>query len=154
MALAIVLLIGGFVWLFAVINPYLSDFLGAEAAPSSTPTVAALQAGVQVTPTAAPVAPTATVAPSQSPTAAPSQSDAAPNPTGDFTPDYQVSGQGGVNFRSAAGTDGSDILAVLDPGTRLESTGQRETVDGVVWLEVTDEQGRTGWLRQIDMEAL
>lgn len=154
MAVAIVLLIGAFVWLFATINPYLSDFIGAEAASTQPPTVAAVQGAGQVTPTAAPARPTATVAvtptvaPTTAPSAAPSASD-----DGEFQADYQILPEGqSVNFRSVAGTNGSQTLAVLDPGTPLQSTGERETVDGVVWLQFKDEDGTTGWIREIDTQ--
>ena len=156
MAVAIVLLIGAFVWLFATINPYLSDFIGAEAAPTEQPTEAAAQGGAQVTPTAqadqqtatVAAAVTATVAPTTAPSDAPSPSD-----DGGFQADYQILPEGeSVNFRSVAGTDGSETLAVLDPGTPLQSTGEEETVDGVVWLEFIDEDGTTGWIREIDTQ--
>jgi hypothetical protein len=159
MAVAIVLLIGAFVWLFALINPYLSDFIGAEAAPTEQPTVAAVQGGAGVTPTAAPAPPTATVAPAVTPTVAPtvapSDDAAQPSDTGEFQADYQVGSDGGsINFRSEAGTDGSEILDTLEPGTPLQSTGEEETADGVVWLEFTTEDGATGWMREIDTEAI
>ena len=157
MAVAIVLLIGAFVWLFATINPYLSDFIGAEAAPTEQPTAAAVQGGGQVTPTAEPAQPTATVAAAVTatvaPTVAPSDEPAEPSDTGEFQADYQILPEGaGVNFRSVAGTDGSETLAVLDPGTPLQSTGEEETVDGVVWLQFIDEDGLTGWIREIDTQ--
>lgn len=161
MALTIVLLIGGFVWLFAMINPYLSDFLGAQAAPSMTPTAQTARAGAAAAPTNAPAPPTATPppapspTPSPSPTAAPSQSANANGTNDEFTADYRILPEGeSVNFRSVAGTDGSETLEVLDPGTSLQSTDEEETVDGVVWLEFTTEDGKTGWIREIDTEAV
>lgn len=157
MAVAIVLLIGAFVWLFATINPYLSDFIGAEAAPTEQPTIAAVQGGAQVTPTAPASQPTATIAAAVTATVAPTTapSDDAAEPSGNeaFQADYRILPEGeSVNFRSVAGTDGSETLAVLDPGTPLQSTGEEETVDGVVWLEFVDEDGTTGWIREIDTQ--
>lgn len=158
MALAIVLLIAAFVWLFATINPYLSDFLGAEAA-RSTATPPGLQAGAPVAPTTvplqrttAPLEPTATVAvaATEPPTVAPTEEAAPTEVTDDFQPDFQVAGNEGINFRSAAGTDGSETLAVVNPGTQLQSTGEDATVDGVLWLEFNNEEGQTGWIREID----
>ncbi|CAA9562091.1 MAG: hypothetical protein AVDCRST_MAG33-1762 [uncultured Thermomicrobiales bacterium] len=163
MALAILLLIGAFVWLFATINPYLSDFLGAQAA-SSTATPASIQAGAPLAPTARPVqssapsvAPTATIAPTEPPAAAPTVAPTQVPPTetpDDFQPDYQVAGNQGINFRSAAGTNGSETLAVVNPGTPLQSTGEEETVEGVVWLQFINEDGQTGWIREIDTEPV
>ena len=150
MALTIVLLIGGFVWLFATINPYLSDFLGAQAAPSPTQTTAVARAAVPITPTAAPAQPSATAAPTEAPSASPSQQVTATAASDAFAPDYVV-GSNRLNFRSAAGTSGSEILTGLDPGTQLQSTGKKQTVDGVVWLEFNTEQGQTGWVREIDV---
>jgi hypothetical protein len=155
MALAIALLIGGFIWLFAAINPYLSDFLGAEAAPTATPArevVAGTGDGGNPPAAAEPTATTAvtpTVAPTQAPTQTP-----APSPSEDgFQPDYQVAtGGGAINFRDAPGTDGTESIEALEPGTPLDATGEEETIAGVVWLEFVDEQGRTGWIREIDVE--
>ena len=158
MAVAIVLLIGAFVWLFATINPYLSDFIGAEAAPTGQPTVSAVQPGAQTTPTPPPAQPTATVAAAVTatvaPTTAPSDDAVPSNDTEEFQANYRILPEGaGVNFRSVAGTNGSETLAVLDPGTPLQATGEEETVDGVVWLEFIDEDGTTGWIREIDTQA-
>lgn len=161
MAVAIVLLIGAFVWLFATINPYLSDFLGAEAVPTGVPTVTAGRAAPQITPTPSPAAPTATVAvtptvaPSAAPSAAPSLAPSASDGAGAFQADYRILPQGqSVNFRSIAGTSGSETLAVLNPGTPLQSTGEEQTVDGVVWLEFRNQEGTTGWIREIDTETV
>ena len=158
MALTILLLIGAFVWLFATINPYLSDFLGVQAS-NATATPAGLQAGAPVEATVrtvratnAPVEPTATVAVSATEAAAAAPTEA-PEPTeeaDEFQPDYRVAGNQGINFRSAAGTNGSETLAVVNPGTPLQSTGEEETVEGVVWLQFTNEEGQTGWIREID----
>ena len=157
MAVAIVLLIGAFVWLFATINPYLSDFLGAEAVPTGVPTVTAGRAAPQITPTPSPAAPTATVAvtPTVAPSAAPSLAPSASDGAGAFQADYRILPQGqSVNFRSIAGTSGSETLAVLNPGTPLQSTGEEQTVDGVVWLEFRNQEGTTGWIREIDTETV
>ncbi len=156
MAVAIVLLIGAFVWLFATINPYLSDFLGAEAAPTGVPTVTAGRAAPQITPTPSPAAPTATVAitPTVAPTVASSVTQAPSDGPAAFQADYRILPEGqSVNFRSIAGTSGSETLAVLDPGTPLQSTGKEQTVDGVVWLEFRNEEGTTGWIREIDTQT-
>lgn len=156
MAVAIVLLIGAFVWLFATINPYLSDFLGAEAVPAGVPTVTAGRAAPQITPTPSPAAPTATVAvtPTVAPTVAPSAAVASDDP-GAFQADYRILPEGQqVNFRSVAGTSGSETLAVLNPGTPLQSTGEEQTVDGVVWLQFRNQEGTTGWIREIDTETV
>ena len=157
MAVAIVLLIGAFVWLFATINPYLSDFLGAQAVPTEAPTVTAGRAAPPITPTPTPAAPTATVAvtPTVAPTVARSDEAAASDDSGAFQADYRILPEGqSVNFRSIAGTSGSETLAVLNPGTPLQSTGKEQTVDGVVWLEFQNEQGTTGWIREIDTETV
>jgi hypothetical protein len=160
MALTIALLIGGFVWLFAMINPYLSDFLGAKAAPNQTPTAQVVQAIAQVSP-APTVSPTtaATVNPVVTPTAAvassaaPSANSSASSRADAFTADYEI-GPVAINFRASAGTTGAAPIDVLNPGRQLQSTGRRETVDGSVWLELTDEEGRTGWIREIDMRPI
>ncbi len=159
MAVTIALLIGGFVWLFATINPYLSDFIGAEAAPTGTATAVAQAAntepaeGGQAPPTAEPtVAPTRepTTAPSEEPTVAPTET-----PEDEFQADYEVAGGGGaINYRNEPGTDGTESVAVLDPGTPLQSTGEEETVNGAVWLEFVNEDGLTGWIREIDVEPV
>ncbi len=159
MAVAIVLLIGAFVWLFATLNPYLSDFIGAEAVSTNAPTLSAGQPAAEVTPTppasrptaTAAVAVTPTVARTVAPSVAPSNDAAASDDSDGFQADTQVAPNGqSINFRSIAGTNGSETLAVLDPGTPLQATGEEETVDGVVWLEFTNEDGTTGWIREID----
>ncbi len=175
MAVTIALLIGGFVWLFATINPYLSDFIGAEANPTETPTTVAVADGTtpadgpSTTPTREPTtAPTEepTQAPTQAPTAAPTEEPtqaptqaptAAPTeePEDGFQPDYQVAVDGtSINFRDAPGTEGTNTIEALDPGTELQSTGEEETINGVVWMEFVDEQDRTGWMREIDVEQV
>lgn len=152
MALAIALLIGGFVWLFAAINPFLSDFLGAEAPP--TPTFTALSGGDAPDPSTV-AAPTATLAATVSPsaTAAVEPTATVADDTAGFQPDYEV-GDNELNFRGEPGTDGTSTIGTVVPGAQLQSTGEEETVDGVVWLQFETEDGEVGWVREIDVNPL
>ena len=153
MAVTIALLIGVFVIIFAAINPFLSDFFTTKATPEGTARVIG-----QVAPSRTPTA-TVTAAAAQSSAALPSgQSSASSGPSASsgvsgFQADYQT-GDNSVNFRSSAGTENSQTVAVLDPGTPLQSTGQQQNLNGVIWMEFTDDQGQTGWIRQIDVNKI
>ena len=154
MAVTIALLIGVFVLIFAAVNPYLSDFFTTKATPEGTARVIgqvapSISPTVVVTSTAA--AGQAVASPSDQPSGSAGPSAVAGS--SGFQADYQT-GNDSVNFRSDAGTDNSQTIAVLDPGTPLQSTGQQQNLNGVIWMQFTDDQGQTGWIRQIDVSKV
>jgi hypothetical protein len=51
----------------------------------------------------------------------------------------------GVNFRARAGERGQRLKTVPE-GTILEVIGGEETVDGIVWRNVRDASGASGWM--------
>jgi SH3-like domain-containing protein len=72
----------------------------------------------------------------------------------DFTADFQSNPQNPVNLRSEPGTNGTQIVEILEPGTPLQSMGQEEEVNGVVWRQFRTADGQVGWIREIDAESL
>ena len=51
----------------------------------------------------------------------------------------------GVNFRAKAGGK-APLLKTLPEGTILEVIGTDETADGMVWRNVRDQSGASGWM--------
>jgi hypothetical protein len=98
-------------------------------------------------PAAAP--PTATAAPTPSPAPA-----GTPEPTA--TPAFRATDQVGpdlgvpVNLRAGPGVQ-YPTQGLLTPGTPLAATGESTMVAGVVWRRFTLADGRTGWVRDVDV---
>lgn len=165
---AIGILVGGFTLIFAVLDPFVSDFVGPLAEPTQGAAGEALAAsnlpGDSSSGEAAAVTPTAAA-----PTAAPTEAADDPVPTAEatppedaFTPDYRVSAQQRINFREGPGVSSQAIVAV-DPGTRLQSLGESRATQnpaadrltpGRNWLKFRLEDGREGWIRDIDVTPI
>ncbi|MDM8521590.1 DUF389 domain-containing protein [Anaerolineales bacterium HSG6] len=69
-----------------------------------------------------------------------------PTPTASPTPVQAevVNTEGaGVRFRW---TPGGEVAGLFEEGTVLTLSGERETVDDIEWVQVTDDRGRFGWV--------
>jgi hypothetical protein len=165
---AIGILVGAFTLIFTVLDPFVSDFVGplpeptqvpvgeelaARSAPNNPPPnedVTARATDPLATPTEPPAPPTPT------PTA-----DATP-PEDAFEPDYRVTAQGRINFREGPGVRFPAIVAI-DPGTEVQSLGESQETQnpaadllspGREWLKFRLEDGREGWIRDIDVAPI
>lgn len=171
MALAIAVLFGGFTWIYLQLDPWVRDFAGAEVAPP-TPTPREQASGNEDTEeepsgeeaTDEEDEPAPTEEPDEQPNEDESEDEDSGNiqpvdeddeESGDFDPDFQVATLEQVNMRSGPGRS-FDVVTPLDPGTPLQSTGERQPAPdpedtGLEWLEFETEDGRTGWIRSIDV---
>jgi hypothetical protein len=72
-----------------------------------------------------------------------------------FTATHRSNPDFTVNFRPGPSVSSGDPIGTLDPSTPLQFMEQ-EALDeeGVVWLEMQTEGGLTGWLREVDTEAI
>ena len=115
--------------------------------PTFTPTATP---GPSLTPTPSPIPTqthTPTVTPSLTPTITPSYTPS-PIPTATPTPSLArvANTQGrGVHVRQSPG---GPVIATLREGDPLTVLYGQEIVDGFVWVEVRDSEGRLGWMPQ------
>jgi uncharacterized hydrophobic protein (TIGR00271 family) len=128
-----------------LVNQVIAQRLDPAVPPTFTPTATP---GPSLTPTATPI-PTETRTPtatsSSTPTITPSYTPS-PIPTATPTPSLArvANTQGrGVHLRqSPAGP----IIATLQEGASLTVLYREEILDGFVWIEVRDSEGRLGWM--------
>ena len=155
MAVTILLCVGGFVVIYAQVDPLTRDFIAAPA--TATPTEEPRsndsasnqreddQSDAEPTPTPEDdepeeAAPTPTPEETEEPTPTPEE----------FTPTHVSNPEIAVNFRAGPGTN-FDVITTLAAGTPLRATGEQGTgEDGLAWLEFETEDGTTGWIREID----
>jgi hypothetical protein len=140
MGFAIFIALASFIWLYARLAPFFSDFV--SRLPATTPTVT-------VTVTAEP-SPVAAAGRSATPTAA-ATPQATPSPA--WQPTHRVAQGPPVNFRGGPGTQ-YPIVATLDPGTELRFLGEQEQVGNATWLHLELRDGRDGWIRTVDLELI
>lgn len=171
---AIGILVGGFTLIYAMLDPLVSDFVGPLEEPTQAPAGDALAArsapnnssdtGEAAAPATAPPPTEPAAAPAAAPTAAPTPSptaEATP-PEDAFEPDYRVTAQGRINFREGPGVRFPAIVAI-DPGTEVQSLGESQETQnpaadllspGREWLKFRLEDGREGWIRDIDVAPI
>lgn len=151
MAVTILLCIGGFVVIYAQVDPLTRDFVGAPA--TATPTEEPRSSGSTGNrDEEAETDAESTEAPDEAPAPTPTPEEAEdPTPTPEtFAPTHLSNTQTAVNFRAGPGTD-AGIITTLPAGTPLRATGEEGTGgDGLLWLEFETEDGTTGWIREID----
>lgn len=157
MAVTILLCVGGFVVIYAQVDPLTRDFIAAPATatpteePRSTESASNQRdeddegAGAEAT-----ERPSDDEPEEAEPTPTPEESEE-PSPTPEtFAPTHLSNTQTAVNFRAGPGTD-AGIITTLPASTPLRATGEQGTGgDGLVWLEFETEDGTTGWIREID----
>lgn len=151
MAVTILLCIGGFVVIYAQVDPLTRDFIAAPA--TATPTEEPRSSGSSGSREEADTRseePTPEEDEEPAPTPTPEEVEE-PTPTPEtFTPTHVSNPQTAVNFRAGPGTD-SGIITTLNAGTPLRATGEEGTgADGLLWLEFETEDGTIGWIREID----
>src|SRR3954447_18532120 len=158
MALTVAICIAAFTLLYVKLAPWVRDFSGSEPAPTATPRESANNGSGDNQPKETPtekVRVTATSEPDNSGGDTGNVNEADTNDNGAFQGDYQVTALEAVNLRSGPGTS-FDIVAQINPGTALqyENDSQPATEPenvGVNWLKFTTEDGREGWIRDIDV---
>lgn len=126
-----------------------------EPAPSSAPSATATVVVPSAAPTATLEAPTATAEPSpptpEPPPPPPTElPPPPPTPTPSFRATDRIGTQVRVNLRAGPGT-GFASLGALSPGTLLRATGETAYSGGYLWRRFTLADGRTGWVRDIDV---
>ena len=160
MALTIAICIVGFIWVFAQLEPYVSDFVHRNPAtvdnqPAHKPTKEPAANGgssndqadqsTNADPTEPPPTPTPKPQPTQTSVA--------------FNPDYQLTAGGSVNLRSGPGVN-NDVITTLSPAQPLQylneeqesSNPEADGLDiGQHWMKFRTENGEIGWVREIDV---
>lgn len=165
MALTLAVCVGSFTFIYAQLEPMVSDFVsnGETAVPTSPAEIAA------AAPTQQPAAQTAAddddeqLEPTEEPADDPEPTEE-PEPTPDsdeFDPDYQIDSPSPVNLRAgpSVNNSGEPIIAVpIDaPLMFLGETAPTEDPegdglgDGQVWMLFQTENGQEGWIREIDV---
>jgi hypothetical protein len=152
MVVAIALCFAAFTWIYTELDPYLTDFVGAEpGAPTATVRAAAATGSEDKDPTEEPTAePTDAPEPTEQADntvqeANSSGTDTAFQATHTSNPDFRI------NLRPGPSVDSGTEITQLDPGTELQFLGDEETDDdGEVWMHVQTEDGFDGWIREID----
>ncbi len=129
-----------------VINDVIASRLDPKVPPTLTPTPTpgpSPTATSTVTPTGTPT-PTATETPTSTPT-----STATPTPTNTPTPSLgRVAQTQGMGVRLRQFPNGP-IIGVLREREMVTVLYAYEIVDGIVWIQVMDAEGRVGWLPQM-----
>ncbi|HET8627777.1 MAG TPA: SH3 domain-containing protein, partial [Thermomicrobiales bacterium] len=151
MALAIILSVAAFVWIFFRLDPYLTDFTGGEGGPQAA--LASPVAAFAASPAAGgatatrpgPASPTAVSAaspvafgPPPTPTALAAASPSAAPPFGatHIVADFGEQ----VNLRAGPSASAGRI-ALVAPGTKLHYLGESQQVGDVLWMKFQTERG-------------
>lgn len=173
MALTIAVCVGSFSVIYASLNGVVSDFVTqgeVEDRPVATVAPAVAEADVaEAQPTSE--APEPTTPPESAEAAAtedatePASTEEAeqtetPEDDGEFTPDYAIDSAPSVNLRAGPSVQQSESLGALNFGTQLEYLNESQPTDdpagdniaeGDLWLQFRTEDGREGWVREIDV---
>ena len=129
------------------VNQVIAQHLDPAVPPTFTPTATP---GPSLTPTPSPI-PTQTHTPTPTPLLTPTITPSytpSPIPTATPTPSLArvANTQGrGVHVRQSPG---GPIIATLQEGAPLTVLYGQEIVDGFVWVEIRDAEGRLGWMPQ------
>lgn len=174
-ACAIALMVGAFSVIFALLDPFVGDFVKDGAGNSQPPTrdVAQLAAGASTPPvtdagaTVPPASePAATVPPTTAPTVAPPTTPptaaATPPPADAFAPDYRVTSSSRINFRQGPGVQ-NGVVTTLAPGTEVQYLDESQVTQNPAadllapdaqWLKFRLEDGQEGWIRDVDVAPI
>lgn len=177
MALTIAVCIGSFVWIYAQVEPVIGDFVDASTVAPTT--IGQANADDQAEEEPADEEPETPEEPTQEETPEPeaedpveesnivdpTDTDAEPEPTptpeDDFEVTHVISAEVPINLRPGPGVGtGAPVGNSLPPGTELQylddtQPSQDPNADGdTSWLNFRVEDGREGWIRQIDVDAV
>lgn len=161
MVVAIAICFAAFTWIYIRLEPWVQDFAGAEDAPPTATSRPAAESDGDDEEADEPV-PTNTPEPEVEVAADTEEEPAieqAPDDeqeSDEFEPDYVMSAGTQVNFRSepTSAGGGATVIDTLEPGTQLQSTGERAESDSPEngpWMEFRLEDGTEGWLREVDV---
>ena len=157
MALTVAICIGGFVTIYARLDPLTSDVIPASERNDDDEEVAVAPDATQppAGPTPAPAAPGPTTAP---PPPGPTAAAGAQPTTTAFTPTHQSSSNQTINLRAEPSrADGVAIIRPLSIATPLQFLNEEAPTanpaeDGDVWMKFRTENNEIGWIREIDSE--
>jgi cytoskeletal protein RodZ len=158
MALTIAICIVGFIWVFAQLEPYVSDFVHRDPATAEQPSQRPRQEpdtnggssndqadeNADAEPTKKPPTPT--------------PKPKATSTTTAFNPDYQTS-YDSINLRAGPSTE-TDVVTTLTAQQPLQYLGDKQESDdpsrdemdpGQSWLKFRTEDGEVGWVREFDV---
>jgi hypothetical protein len=160
MALTIAVCIGGFVWIYAQVEPFTKDFVDAATVEPTRETIAEEVDEPADEETAEPDDDAGENAADEEPDVEPTDEPEPTRTPAGFNATHVVSSEVPINFRPGPGVNSGDPLRQLNPGAELQylnDTEQSEdpNADGdTAWLKFRDEDGLEGWIRQIDVEPI
>jgi hypothetical protein len=156
MAIAMIVCIAAFIWLYVQIQPLFSDFI--PQSESEEPHTAGI-ARTEPQPTATPTVAGASDDDSDIDDSEDNPTPAQPTPTpeddddaesDEWEPTHAIRQGPNVNFRSGPNTI-SQPQGALAPGTPLLFLDEEEPTGGVVWMRFQIEDATEGWIRDIDI---
>ncbi len=156
MALAIAICVLGFAAIYARLSPMMSDFVGQGNKVAEAPRVAANAPAAATTETSG--GQVVATAPTSQPTA-PIRTTQATETPGTFEPTHQINSNRFINFRSepSSSKGSATIIETLPLATPLEYLNEEAptddpATDGRRWMKFRLEDGKEGWVREIDVE--
>lgn len=158
MLLTLMVCVGGFTVIFTQLEPVVSDFVG-RGQTVNTPTPVPTPTPPPAQPTQ-PAAPTAVATKTETPTAQSTGTPGLESLNGDeFSPDYQLNAPDVTNLREGPGTsydtNGTvpldEPLMYLGEAQATENPSADGMAEGDRWMRFRLEDGREGWLREIDV---
>jgi len=168
MAITIALCIGSFVWIYAQVEPVIGDFVDAATVGPTTVSQDTHEGEPDEEATAAPQdeetpEPEAETPEADSNVVEPSDNEPKPTATREveFKVTHIVSAEVPINLRPGPGVGSGDPVGnSLPPGTELQyldktQPSQDPNADGdTAWMNFRLEDGREGWIRQIDVSSV
>lgn len=157
MLLTLGVCVASFTLIYAELEPVVADFVGRgdiklpTAVPTEPPPPTAVPAAD------APAEPTAT---EEVETGGDNQAGEIEKTSDAFEPDLQIDATQPINLRPGPGVASGDAIIALRIGQPLQSLNEEEeTTDperdqmdpGQTWVKVRTEDGREGWVREIDL---
>jgi hypothetical protein len=159
--LAIALMVGAFTAIFALLDPFVGDFVQDGAGNDPAPTRSVAQFAATTPPESgapASTAPTATIPPTE----VPATTAATPPPADAFEADYRVSSTSRINFRGGPGVR-FEVVTTVAPGTDVQYLNESQVTQNPgadllaangQWLKFRLQDGDEGWIRDVDVTQL
>ena len=168
MAITIAVCIGSFVWIYAQVEPVIGDFVDAATVGPTTVSQAADEEQPDEEATETPAGeetpePQAEEPEEESNVVDATDDEPEPTPAADdeFEATHVISAEVPINLRPGPGVgSGEPVGNSLPPGTELQylddtQPSQDQNADGdVAWMNFRLEDGREGWIRQIDVDSV